>query len=244
MNTKYPQQEASGPPEGVAALDRAIAIMNAFTVTDRSLTLAEISSRTGLYKSTILRLLASLLRASLMERLDDGRYRIGPAAFRLGSIYQRSLITAEVLLPHMRALNDQSSESVAFYVLAGDVRTCLYRIEAKHAIRYTVREGDVLPLSAGSGGRVLVAFSGQPGEPYETIRKNGYHISFGERDPETVGISAPVFGAGDALLGAVTLAGPRSRVDEPFIRKMIEPLLRAAADMTEAFGGSRGLLQS
>ena len=42
--------------DGVAALDRAIAILNAFTAADRSLSLAEIAARTGFYKSTILRL--------------------------------------------------------------------------------------------------------------------------------------------------------------------------------------------
>lgn len=231
----------AGPVDGVAALDRAIAILNAFTASDRSLTLAEISARTTLYKSTILRLASSLMHAGLLERLEDGRYRIGPAAFRLGSLYQRSLATAEVLLPHMRVLNDQSLESVAFYVRAGDVRTCLYRVESKHPIRYTVREGDVLPLTAGSGGRVLAAFSGEAGELYETIRRNCFYISLGERDPETAGISAPVFSAGDVLLGALTVAGPRSRVDEAFLARMTRPLLTAAASLTEAFGGNPSL---
>lgn len=114
---------------GVAALDRAIAILKAFTAADRSLSLAEISARTGLYKSTILRLAASLIRANMLERLEDGRYRIGAALFALGSIYQRSLVPADILLPIMRELSDLSSESVAFYVRSGDVRTCLYRIE-------------------------------------------------------------------------------------------------------------------
>jgi len=34
---------------------------------------------------------------------------------------------------------------------------CLYRVESKHPIRYTIREGDALPLLVGSGGRVLAA---------------------------------------------------------------------------------------
>jgi DNA-binding IclR family transcriptional regulator len=72
--------------DGVAALDRAIAILDAFTTAERSLSLAEIAARTGLYKSTILRLANSLLRGQLLERLDDGRYRVGPAAFRLGAL--------------------------------------------------------------------------------------------------------------------------------------------------------------
>ena len=229
--------------DGVAALDRAIAILGAFTVQDRSLSLAEIAQRTGLYKSTILRLAGSLLRAELLDRLDDGRYRIGPAAFRLGALYQRSVVAADILLPVMRDLADQSWESVAFYVRSGNLRTCLYRVEAKHPIRYTVREGDVLPLGVGSGGRVLSAFSGEAGDPYETIRRTFHFIALGDRDPETAGISAPVFGPGGTLLGALTLAGPRSRVDRSFLDRMTRPLLEAAARATRGIGEDATILE-
>ena len=221
---------------GVAALDRAIAILKAFTPAERSLSLAEISARTGLYKSTILRLAASLIRARMLERLDDGRYRLGPALFTLGSIYQRALVPADVLLPIMRDLSELSSESVAFYIRSGELRTCLYRVESPHAIRYMVREGDVLPLESGSGGRVLAAFGGAEGAPYDAIRRDYVYASTGERDSETSGVSAPVFGAGRLLVGALTLAGPRSRVDAAFLEAMKRPLLEAAARATRAFG--------
>lgn len=233
---KSARPAGSPPADGVAALDRAIAILAAFTAADRSLSLAEIAARTGFYKSTILRLAGSLLRGQFLERLDDGRYRIGPANFRLGALYQRSVVAIDILLPIMRDLADTSWESVAFYVRSGDIRTCLYRIESKHPIRYTIREGDILPLGVGSGGRVLSAFSGEAGEPYETIRGAYHHLSLGERDPETAGVSAPVFGPGRALIGALTLAGPRSRVDRAFLERMKKPLLEAAARATRAFG--------
>lgn len=229
--------------DGVAALDRAIAILDAFAPVDRSLSLAEIAARTGLYKSTILRLASSLLRGQLLERLEDGRYRVGPATFRLGAIYQRSVVAIDILLPIMRDLSERSWESVAFYVRSGDVRTCLYRVESKHPIRYTIREGDVLPLLAGSGGRVLAAFSGEQGEPYETIRETYHHLSVGDRDPETAGISAPVFGPGRHLLGALTLAGPSTRVDAAFLRRMAPSLLQAAARATRAFGEDASALE-
>jgi DNA-binding IclR family transcriptional regulator len=229
--------------DGVAALDRAIAILNAFTPQDRSLSLAELAARTGFYKSTILRLASSLIRGHLLERLPDGLYRIGSGAFRLGAIYQRSVATADILLPVMRDLAEESGESVAFYAPAGDLRTCLYRIESKHPIRYHVREGDVLPLHAGSGGRVLAAFAGKAGEPYEAIRQNYYFVSLGDRDPDTAGLSAPVFGPSTALVGAITLAGPRMRISEDFIGQMKRPLLAAAARATRAFGGDASALE-
>lgn len=243
MNSSSGVPPAKPAAEGVAALDRAIAILEAFTPADPSLGLAELAARTGLYKSTILRLAGSLLRGQLLERLPDGRYRIGYGAFRLGTLYQRSVVATDVLLPIMRMLADESLESVAFYVRSGDVRTCLYRIESKHPIRYTVREGDILPLAIGSGGCTLAAFSGFEGEPYQTIRRTFHHISVGERDPETAGVSAPVFGPDQALLGALTLAGPRSRIDRAFLERTSGSLLRCAARATAAFGGDASAIE-
>ncbi|MFP3617195.1 helix-turn-helix domain-containing protein, partial [Paraburkholderia sp. SIMBA_050] len=57
---------------GVAVLDRAFAILHAFGPTDDRLSLAELSRRTGLYKSTILRLLAALEHGGFVRKLDDG----------------------------------------------------------------------------------------------------------------------------------------------------------------------------
>ena len=66
---------------GVAAVDRALSILDALT--DEKISLAELSKRTGLYKSTVLRLLASLLRAGFVQRDAHGHYRPGREIARL-----------------------------------------------------------------------------------------------------------------------------------------------------------------
>lgn len=232
-----PQLANSGDKGGVAVLDRAFAILFAFTPSDQALTLAELAHRTGLYKSTILRIVQSLLHYRFLQRLEDGRYQIGPAPLILGAQYQRNLKPGDILLPLMRELGEACGESVSFYIRDGDVRVCLHRVDSRHTVRDHVAEGDVLSLRQGSGGRVLEAFSGMRGEPYERVRRDYCAWSFGERDPDTAGISAPVFGAGQRLLGALTIAGPRSRIDQAFIDGVRTRLLDTAAHATEAFGG-------
>ncbi|HEY1610200.1 MAG TPA: IclR family transcriptional regulator [Paraburkholderia sp.] len=233
----------SASPDGVAALDRAFAILFAFRPDDKGLSLAELAARTGLYKSTILRLIASLTHHRMLLRSDDGRYLIGPAALQLGALYQRGLQLADVVLPLMRGLRDECNESVSFYVRRQDLRVCLHRVDTTHTIRDHVREGDVLPLERGSGGRLLSAFSGAHGEPYEQIRRDGYYISIGERDSETAGISTPVFSAAQPLAGAFTLAGPRPRVDEALLRSMRQSMLEASIKASELLGGDAGALR-
>ncbi|ARL91328.1 IclR family transcriptional regulator [Burkholderia pseudomallei] len=233
----------STSPDGVAALDRAFAILFAFRPEDKGLSLADLANRTGLYKSTILRLIASLTHHRMLLRSDDGRYYVGPAALQLGALYQRGLQLSDVVLPLMTMLRDLSGESVSFYVRQGNLRVCLYRVDSTHAIRDHVREGDVLPMDKGSGGRVLTAFSGARGALYDRIRKDAYYISVGERDEETAGISTPVFSA-DQLAGAFTLAGPRSRVDEALMLKMRKPMIEASIEASEKLGGDSAVLHA
>lgn len=227
----------SEAPGGAAAVDRALLILAAYGTEDDALTLAGIAARTGLYKSTLLRLIQSLLHARLLLRLEDGRYRIGPEALRLGALYQRAHNVGDVVLPAMRALMEATGESVVFHVREGRARVALHRVESRHMVRYNVREGDILPLDAGSGGRVLLAFGGARGEPYETIRERMFHGAHRERDPDTSGLSAPVFGPRQLLAGAVTVAGPASRVTEAFVAQHAPALLEAVARMTRNLGG-------
>src|ERR1700704_694870 len=69
--------------KGAAAVDRALSIVTALGDARRALTLTETASATGLYKSTALRLLASLARAGFVVQDVDGRYRLGSAIYRL-----------------------------------------------------------------------------------------------------------------------------------------------------------------
>ena len=236
-STTETQKPLGQSPSGVDVLDRAFAILFSFRPNDAPLTLAELSARTGLYKSTLLRLAGSLIHHRFLDRLDDGRYRLGSATFTLGSIYQSSLNLGDVLLPLMREINHELGEAVSFHVREGNQRVCLYRIKSSFAIRPEVRQGDIQSLERGAGGRVLLAFSDEPGSPYDEIRRTFSYISCGERDAETAGISVPVFGVQQSLVGALGIVGPTARLGRAEMEGMRPRLLHAAARATDLLGG-------
>ena len=97
--------------------------------------------------------------------------------------------------------------------------------------------GEVLPLDAGAAGRVLLAYAGEPGEPYESIRRAGYHMTFGERDPAVASIAAPVFGHNHVIAGAVAVTGPIERFTRSVANKHVRLLGDAAARLTLELGG-------
>lgn len=241
------KHDAAGPigveSSGIDVLDRAAAILLAFRAGESPLTLTELSARTGMYKSTVSRLAGALCHHRFMSRLDDGRYQLGATTYTLGARYEASLNVRDALLPVMRELNAYCGETVSFHVRDADARICLLRIAARFTVRAEVQPGDVQALDKGAGGRVLLAFSGEAGEPYETVRRTFTYLSMGERDPETAGLSAPVFGPNGRLMGAVGVVAPLMRTTAERTAVWLPALLGAAATATERLGGASDALR-
>jgi DNA-binding IclR family transcriptional regulator len=227
-----PPARSSANAGGVAAVDRALMLLAAFRSGDRSLGLPELVARTGLVKSTVLRLLASLQHFGLVQRLDDGHYGLGPEVARLQSIYTASFSLESVVMPVLRELVRKTRESGVYHVRQGDARLCLYRVDSPQPIRDHVRVGDLVPLERGAGGRVLMAFAGAKGAIHERIRKAGYVALVGDRSRDLAGIAAPVFSADGALAAAVTLTMPATRFDAAHI----EPVRAAARQISAKLG--------
>lgn len=198
----------------VEAVERALTILEAFREGRESLTLADIARTTGLYKSTILRLISSLERFQYLRRREDGRYQLGPSLWRLGALYRRNFDLGEQIRPELERLVEDTRETASFYVREGDERVCLYRENSRREIRHHLDEGARLPLDRGAAGRVLLAHSGVSGAPYDAIRTDGWYASLGERDPEIAAVAVPVFDGGGRMRGVLALSGLITRFDE------------------------------
>jgi len=223
--------------EGVAAVDRALTILDVFTEGDQSLTLTEISKRAGFYKSTTLRLAESLEKFGYLRRLEDGAYRLGPKPLYLGSLYQKHFRTGEFVPQVLRKVVGEVQEGASFFVRDEDKRVCLHRVDSPRAIRDSIHEGDTLPLNIGASGHVILAFSGLSGGKYDQIREQLHAVSVGERDPETAAVACPVFAMRQQLVGALTVSGPKYRFEDKMIEATIPVLKKYAAELTVAFGG-------
>lgn len=236
--------QAGSPEGGVAAVDRAFSILAVFNIDQESLSLAEIARRTGLYKSTILRLITSLEKAGFVRRLSDGQYAVGPEPLRLSQLYQASFRLRDVILPLLESITEESGETSSFYVYENGSRVVLFRVEPKRAVRASVLEGARFPLHAGASGKVLRAFSRQGDAILTQERERCWACSFGERDPDTTAVSVPVFAMGGELKGALTLSGPSDRLLNEHIPHAASILLRNAAIATSALGGNNTELRA
>ncbi len=229
---------------GVATLERALAILATFEASS-SQSLADISRRTGLYKSTLLRLLGTLEKFGYIGQQADGNYHVGVAALHLGSLYQRWVRPAELINPVLRRLVEQTGESASFNVQEGALRVCVYRVDSPQKIRDHVRVGDLLPLARGAAGKVMLAFGDEAdAEHWKELRETCFCCTKGEIEPDTAAVAAPVFAASRGLEGALAITGPGFRFSDEKVQAMRLAVLRAALELSRALGGGTAALEA
>jgi DNA-binding IclR family transcriptional regulator len=212
-------------------VDRALSLLSAFRSGDEPLGLGVLSERTLMHKSTILRLLASLEHAMLVERQGDGRYVLGRGVMRLHQVQQANFSLEPLVMPALRELVAQTGESATLHALWGKDaqgrpthRVSLFRVDSPQPVRDHFNAGDLLPLEAGSGD-FIPAQAQFDAKMLAEVRRLGYSAGVGLRDPEMAGIAAPVYqwrGGQRSLLGALISTMPANRYREQHIHIVVQ----------------------
>ena len=140
---------------GIGVLDKAITVLHA--VAESPCGLADLCERTGLPRATAHRLAVGLEVHRMLARGGDGQWLLGPALTELaGQVNDPLLAAGAVVLPRLREL---TGESVQLYRREGTTRICVAALEPPAGLRDTVPIGTRLPMTAGSGAKVLLAFA-------------------------------------------------------------------------------------
>lgn len=213
---------------GVGVLDKAVALIKA--VADGPADLAGLQEVTGLPRATAHRLAQALETHGILRRDAQGRFDLGGALIALGRVALDRFPLAELSRPILSDLRDVTGESVQLFVreegamgrtgLSG--RRCVLSVQSAHGLRWIIPEGSLLPLGAGSAGRVL---SG------EDVR-DGWIESVEEREPGVASVSAPVHDASGQVVAAVSVSGPVERLSRQPGERFGVQVIRAADRIT------------
>ena len=220
---------------GIGVLDKAVGVLH--SIADSPCGLAELCERTGLPRATAHRLAAGLEVHRLLARDSAGRWRLGPAINELAAQVNDPLLAAgAAVLPRLREI---TGESVQLYRREGTSRICVAALEPPAGLRDTVPIGARLPMTAGSGAKVLLAYSDSTTQQavlptakftertLAEVRRRGWAQSAAEREPGVASISAPVRDRSGAVIAAVSVSGPIDRMGR-------RPGARWAADLVAA----------
>lgn len=227
------------PIKTVAAVERALVVLDAFRKASGSLSFTDIVSATGLLKTSVFRLLLTLQNAGYIVRLPDGRFQLGAVFMQFGMAYRQSFRLQDHIQPALERLVQATGESASFYVREGEQRLCLLRVDSRQAVRDVVRAGTVQPIDDTAASRILReyrdvrGFREAVGDNYGRLIK----ATIGKGStPQVASVSAPVFGV-EGLLGAITVSGPRGRFSASALSTMKAYLSSEAAGLSDRLSG-------
>jgi DNA-binding IclR family transcriptional regulator len=233
------RQNISRPAQArpqVAAAERALLILKSFDHPGEHLSLAALAQRTELYKSTILRLSASLSFMGFIKRTAEGDYMLGPELSRLGllALSQPRSKLEDALRPVLHRLVSTTKETASFYVVAGARRICMFRENSLQPARHHLEEGTLRPLGSGAASQVLRAYrKDSRDKKTRGIRQSGWAISQGKSHPDVSAVAVPVLNDKDQFIGALNVSGLRARLTPAKLERARRALLRESAALRQ-----------
>ncbi|WP_007024860.1 IclR family transcriptional regulator [Saccharomonospora iraqiensis] len=235
------QDGAEQQQSGIGVLDKTVAVLHA--VADSPCALGDLCARTGLPRATAHRLAVGLEVHRMVRRDAEGRWHPGSALAELaGGSVDPLLDAASVILPELR---DITGESVQLYRREGVIRVCVSVAEPPSGLRDTVPVGARLPMTAGSGAKVLAAWADAHTQQAVLadavfgertlleVRRRGWAQSVAEREPGVSSVSAPVRDAAGNVVAAVSVSGPVDRIGRRPGSRWATDLLDAASSLQD-----------
>lgn len=233
-------------------------ILECFTLESPDRSLREIVDMTGLPGSTCQRLVQNLVAEGFLDK-DDDIYRVGLGLVRLAAPGSYGMDLVKVSRPVLESLRDRTGETAYLQVRDGPHRTIVGLAEVRNVVMRHFSVGMVMPLHAGSAGKVFLAFD--PGawndalthglRPSETnravdvraleqdlaaVRDQGYAITYEERDAGAGSMSAPVYDSDGTVRAAVGVGAPIQRFDEAAAERMAPLVVEAGRQISELLG--------
>lgn len=241
----------------LAAVSRAVGVLEALAEAGTELGTNEIARRTGINASSVSRLLATLVDAGLVAfRADTGRYRLGLRLHYLGTAALAGLDVRELARPHLRALADASGETATLCVPADGEALTVDFVQSAASVQSVARLGRPSVGHATAVGKVLLAERGLPPDgPLQAytdrtvtdpsrlaaelarVAKRGWAEAAGEREADLNAVAVPVRHGGQ-LVAILGIQGPAGRFGRRPMRQAVDLLLDSAAQLSGT--GPRG----
>jgi len=241
---------------GTQAIDRAAELLVRVVEGSRPLALGELAETSGLPKSTTSRLVSALERHGLVQRIGErGGLRPGPVLLRFA---QRGVPDANLVdlgEEALRWLGDASGETINLAVPTPGGVEHLAQRDSRHFVGVTSWVGRRVPLHVAANGKVFLAFGAAPvparldaltpetitdraalDEELERVRVRGYATARDELELGLSAMAAPVRGADDAVVAALSISAPTARLPAERVELLAPVLLEQAGELSRRLG--------
>ncbi len=234
----------------IASVERAVAVLGALAEGPDDLGTNEVARRTGINASTVSRLLATLAREQLVQRIPaTGRYRLGLRLIQLGNAALARVDLREVARPHLIALMEATGETSTLSVPGGDTAVTVDFVQSPSTVRSVAEIGRPSIPHATAAGKVYLAFAAPtlPDGPLRAftdrtitdpaelereiaaVRARRWAQVCGEREAELNAAAVPVLDTRERLLAVLGVQGPAGRFGPVEMEHAVQRLREVAA---------------
>jgi IclR family acetate operon transcriptional repressor len=142
---------------GIRVLERAISVLNYIAREDKNTGVTDISLATGLSKTTVHRILSTLLKNNLVIKQTSGTYTIGPSVLIWADSYRLRSGLIEISRSHIEELCESSGETVHLFSFENGRACYIDKREGRHPVGMISRIGAPIEMYCTSAGRAILA---------------------------------------------------------------------------------------
>lgn len=229
----------TGPNYHVPALDKGLDVLECLAGQGIPLTQAQLARELGRRPTELFRVLTTLERRGYIARdAASGAYGLTLRLFELGHSHWPYEGLVRAADRPMRELCEETRQSCHLSVIDRGRLLVLHQVESPARVRVSIAVGSTIALTDSASGRLLLAFSHEPGwddERLQRIRERGYEEAYSETIEGVADLAVLVGRPESHLKAALTIAAlPRDRA--AFVRHTLEPMQRCATAIARAAG--------
>lgn len=254
ISESLPPRDAEGALSSVRAVDRAVAILQSFTVEAPAMSVVELQDRVGLSRPTLYRLLQTLVAAGLVQSEGDpARFRLAHGVMRLAHVWLSTLDPVALARPLLETLRGTTGETAALFVHRGASSVCVLELPSRHALAISRGIGTSGTLTQGASGKAILAFLPEPTRAsvlaalpaaarmateaaLQIARQDGFAVSRGEVFAGAAAVAAPFFDAQGMVAGSVGAFGPAARIADDGVTAVARHVRETARALSVELG--------
>lgn len=258
---KTPTRARRRSAAGLKSFQKAVRVLECFSIAEPRLPLSEIARRTQLPLSTAHRVLTTLRAVGFVEREGDReQYRLGLRLFELGSIVLTNMELHREAVPYIEALARESGETVHLGVFDGTQVVSIEKMDSPHGLASNVTIGKGAPAYCTAVGKALLAFQPENAvarvcrlglrrhtpqtitEPQRLrrelarVRALGYAVDNAEHDPGVRCVAAPIRNHAGMVIASLSISGPATRIPLEVVPRVAERVKGVAAKLSAQLG--------
>ncbi len=223
-------------PTTIASVDKALAVIeHMLTIDGGGATLSALTQGTGLNKSSLHHILATLRQRHWIEQDDSGKYHLGTITARMATWWTSSDQAATRLHPVLQQISLETRELVHLGRLYERDVVYLDKVEPDRPIRVWSRIGQSAPVATTAMGRAILGarnpsnaeldmwlkliddpsdyLANRLREEIHRVATQGYAVEIGEDRPSLACVGVPLCVVGVPIL-AVSVTMPVERAEQ------------------------------